>query len=248
MASCCAGISDWTETKRHLDALKTTLRQLEAPLTGPLGHLALYFDGVYHQGIGDLDTALKIFGDAKFNLNTAKSTTLTPASQVERDLSILAALSTLWMSQAKEPKDLDQNAAMKEALEPICANHANMDIRTAFHLIAATCETDPPIQLIDIKHRLKVALAYANTTTNVQLLCICLSIMCNRFFRGVVGPQAEKSAKAASVQATRTGNALWVSVTDGMLARCYEVQGKLQDAQATLATAQKHAERALPGI
>ncbi|KAN0102977.1 Cohesin loading factor [Hyaloscypha variabilis] len=248
MASCCAGISDWTETKRHLDALKTNLRQFEISLTGPLGHLALYFDGVYHQGIGDLDTALKIFGDTKFNLSTTKSTTLTPANQLERDLSILAALSTLWMLQAKEPKNLDQNAAMKEALEPICANHANMDIRTAFHLIAATVQTDPPIQLIDIKGRLKVALAYANTTTNVQLLCICLSIMCNRFFRGVVGPQAEKSAKAASVQATRTGNALWMSVTDGMLARCYEVQGKLQDAQATLATAQTHAERALPGL
>jgi len=89
-------------------------------------------------------------------------------------------------------------------------------------------------------------LSGARTTANTQFLCITLNVMCNRFFSNVVGAQAEKSAMAASVQAMRSGNILWRSVAEGMLAQCYEVQGKHTEAQATLEQAQSFARLALP--
>jgi hypothetical protein len=70
--------------------------------------------------------------------------------------------------------------------------------------------------------------------------------MCNRFFANVVGAQAEKSALAASVQAQKSGNVLWRSVADGMLAQCYEVNGKATDAKVTMGQAVKLAQMALP--
>lgn len=248
MAFSSAGLSKWTEAKRYIDDLKMAVRKFEISLTGPLGQLALYLEGVYYQGVGDFDKALQIFGDAKLDLTTAKSAALTSADQLERDLAILAALNTLWIVQDRGLQDLDRNLVLKEKLEPLCVNHQNVDIRMAFQLVGATVQTNPPLELIEIKSRLKSALACGNTTSNILHMCICLSIMCSRFFNGVVGPQAEKSARAASVQATKSGNALWMSVTDGMLARCYEVQGKTQDAQASMASAQRYAEQALPGV
>jgi hypothetical protein len=70
--------------------------------------------------------------------------------------------------------------------------------------------------------------------------------MCSRFFANVVGNQAEKSAKAASFQAKNSGNVLWMSVADGMLAQNYEVQGKKFEAQVKLEEANMLAQQAMP--
>lgn len=248
MACCWAGVANWAEARRHIDGLKTAVREFEVSLTGPLGYLALYLDGVYHQGIGDFDTALQIFRDAKFRLSTAKTTTLTSADQIERDLAIFAAINTLWILQDKGRQDYDANVALMEKLEPLCVDHPNLDIRTAYHLSGAMVEKNPPLRMMDIKNSLRVALSCAQRTANTQFLAMTLCVMCNRFFTGVVGDQSEKSAKAASVQAGRTGNALWMSVADGMLARYYEVQGRNDDAQDAMASAYRYSEQALPGV
>ncbi len=248
MAFYWAGVANWPKTKQYIDDLRTTVRTFEISLAGPLGHLMIYLDGVYHQGIGDFDTALQIFGDAKFNLTTAKSTTLTSADQVERDIALLAALNTLWIVQDRPRLDPDRNMILMERLEPFCANHPNQDIRTAFNLIVATVETNPPSEVFKVKRYLRSALDCAQATANTQFLAITLSVMCSRFFNNVVGAQAEKSARAASVQATKSGNVLWMSVADGMLARCYEVQGKKEEAQNTLEQAQMYSDEALPNV
>lgn len=248
MAFCWAGVANWTKAKQYLDELRSTVQSFEISLAGPLGHLMMYLDGVYHQGIGDFDTALHIFGHAKFNLSTAKSTTLTSADQVERDIALLAALNTLWILQDKPRLDPDRNMVLMERLEPYCANHPNQEIRAAFNLVVATVETNPPSQLFKVKSYLRAALDCAQATANTQFLAITLSVMCSRFFNNVVGAQAEKSARAASVQASKSGNVLWMSVADGMLARCYEVQGKKQEAQSTMEQAGMYSEQALPNV
>jgi hypothetical protein len=248
MACYWAGLANWTETKRYIDELRTAVRKFEVPMIGALGQLALYLDGIYHQGIGDFNTALQIFGDPKLNLNTAKGSVSTTADQVQRDTALLAALNSLWILQDEERRNYDTNVAMMEKLEPLCVNHPNLDIRTAFHLSGATIEKNPPLQLIDIKSSLRSALDCAQSTANTQFLAMTLGVMCSRFFNGVLGAQAEKSAMAASVQATRSGNALWQSVADGMLAKCYDVQGKKDEAQRTWAAAYKFAEAALPSV
>lgn len=240
MAFCAAASGAWADVKKCIDELRSIASELEVPLVGPLGYLCTYLLGVYHQGIGDLDTALEIFQNKMFELPSPTQPALASRSvqQVERDISLLAALNALWILQDHARKDLDRNVALITMLQPFCESHLNQDIQTAFNLIVATVETNPAAPLYEIKSHLKKALSGAQKTANTQFLCITLNVMCSKFFSNVVGDQAEKSALAASVQAKRNGNPLWKSVADGMLAQCYEVNGKKLEAQAANSQAQ----------
>ena len=220
--------------------------RLEASLIGPLGSIALYLSGIYHQGIGDLETALAIFEDAKFDMASFESTT-SSLSQVERDYSILAALNTIWILQDPRLQDVRRNNSLIEKITKPCQHHPNLDIQAAFHLAAATVNRTPPLPSIDVRSHLAQALKATKVTLNMQFTCITLSIMCNRFFVSVVGEQAEKSALAASVQANRSGNPLWMSVADGMLAQVFELNGKQYEAAQALEKARRKAQHAFPG-
>ena len=247
MAFCWAALAEWGQVKRYVDELRTTATAFEVSLTGPLGYLMFYITGVYHQGIGDLKTALEIFQDDRFKLSTATNSVTTSADQVERDVALLAALNTLWILQDGQRKDPDNNVALIDRLEPFCANHPNKEIQTAFNLIMATVSTNPPAPVFKVKKYLGAALKGAQNTGNTQFLCITLSVMCDRFFHGVVGHQAEQSAKAAVVQATNSGNPLWKSVAHGMLSQCYDVQGnKEQEARQSLEQAVMFSRKAMP--
>jgi hypothetical protein len=248
MGFCAAAITDWPTVQSHIDKIKTTSRDMEVSLVGPLGSVLLYLTGVYHQGTGNLDAALQTFQDKKFNLpaETSKSNPTNSADQVERDIALLAALNSLWIVQEGHRRDLSNNGSLISRLQPLCKSHPNKDIETAFNLVAASVETQPAAPLFQVKSCLRAALNGAQTTANKQFLCITLNVMCSRFFSNVVGAQAEKSALAASVQAQKSGNILWRSVADGMLAKCYEVNGKTADAKFTMDQALGLAQSALP--
>ncbi|KAH7393451.1 cohesin loading factor-domain-containing protein [Cadophora sp. MPI-SDFR-AT-0126] len=247
MAFCSAGVGDWPETKRYIDDLRTTSRNFGMSSTEPLETLAMYITAVYHQGVGNLDLALNMFQDPRFALPAVKSSIVTSIDQLHRDICLLAALNSLWILQDGPRQDTDRNTVLIEKLKPLCENNSNQDIRTAFNLVVATVPTNPPAHMYDVKGYLRAALQGAGVTANTQFLCITLNVMCSRFFSNVVGDQAEKSAMAASTQAANSGNVLWRSVADGMLAQCYEVQGKNEMAQETLAQAQFFAQKAAPG-
>lgn len=55
--------------------------------------------------------------------------------------------------------------------------------------------------------------------------------MSEKFFKGVVGEQAEKSAKAGAAMAKKSGSRLWTSVCDGILADTLARQGKAEESQ-----------------
>ncbi|TVY31853.1 MAU2 chromatid cohesion factor-like protein [Lachnellula subtilissima] len=239
-----AARADWEQVRQNIDELKSTAKNFDIPILGPLECLTMYLTGIYYQGVGDLDAALHIYQDKRFNLPTAKNANATSADQVEHDFALLAALNTLWILQDPRRQNADRNTAMIARLEPICSKHQNRDIQTAFNLAMATVKTNPPAQLFTIKKYLGAALAGAQATVNTQFLCITLNVMCNKFFSNVVGQQAEKSAQAASVQAQKSGNILWRSVADGMLSRCYEVQGKNVEAQSSLENARQFSQMA----
>jgi hypothetical protein len=247
MAFCMAAVADWPGVKRYVDELKSTAKTFEIPLAGPLGLLTTYLTGVYHQGIGDFDTALRIYENEKFNLTSPKSSHVSSVDQVERDVALLAALNSLLILQDARRQDPNNNAALLAKLEPFCSKHPSKDIETAYNLVVATVNTNPPSPMYKIKNYLRAALSGAQATANTQFLCITLNVMCSRFFNNVVGEQAEKSAMAASVQAQKSGNLLWRSVGDGMLAQCYEVQGKKAEAREAWERARLFSQKALPG-
>jgi hypothetical protein len=248
MAFSVAATGDWTATKRYIEVLKTTAKNYEVSLRGPLGYLMLYLTGVYHQGIGDFEAALQIYENEKFDLSAIRSSNLSSADQVERDIALLASLNTLCILQDSERMDINTNTAIINNLEPLCSSHPNREIQTAFNLIVATIKTNPEAPLFKVKNYLRAALNGAQQTCNTQFTCITLNVMCSRFFTGVVGPQAEKSAQAAAAQAGKSGNPLWRSVAEGMLGQCYDVQGKTVEGQEKLHLARMLSQKALPDL
>ncbi|KAH8600934.1 cohesin loading factor [Bisporella sp. PMI_857] len=245
MAFCTAAVSDWAKVRKFMEKLNTAINGLHKSLVGPLGTISMYISGIYHQGTGDLDSALQIFGDDRFDLAADKSTS-SNVTQVEKDFALLAALNNIWILQESNRVDTSRNTALIEKVATLCQNHPNKDIQTAYNLMAATVKTSPPTASIQIKSHLNSALKGAQTTANMQFTAITLSVMCSRFFVSVVGEQAEKSAMAAWVQTKKAGNPLWTSVAGGLLARCLELNGKPAEASETLRAAQYFAQKSLP--
>jgi hypothetical protein len=131
-------------------------------------------------------------------------------------------------------------------LEAFCTNHRNADIDTALKLVKATVKTEPPTPGVRIKTFLASSLDAARATSNKQFLCITLSVMCSKFFVGVVGDQAGKAAKAAAHQAKRARNLLWMSVTQSMLANNLELQANHTEARVATDEAKRLISLAFP--
>lgn len=244
---CYASGTEWKAARDQLKLLKESLQDTEDPRDDSLALLYTYLSGLCLQGSGDLDGALEKYRDASLRLPGKQSQSAGPEEQLSRDLSILASLNAIWILQDGIQFDPSQNAVMIAELEPLCASHSSKDIQTAFNLVKATVITKPPTPTIQMKNFLGQALEASKRTANKQFLSITLSVMCGKFFVGVVGDQAEKAGRAAVHQAKRARNTLWLSVANGMLAENLETQGKVDEAQIVNAEARRIAAIAFPG-
>lgn len=63
-------------------------------------------------------------------------------------------------------------------------------------------------------------------------MCMVLNIMAWKFFRGVVGEQAEKSARASQNMAKRINDKLWMCVSAGIVWEHLEAAGRIEEAEA----------------
>jgi hypothetical protein len=202
--------------------------------------LELYLRGAFHQGTGDLGTAMTIFRDPRFEIAKADA-----GRSIQQDVSLLAAMNLLYIRQHPSYRDNPESARILDDIRPLCQDHHDPEIRNAFNLILATIVTDPPLPLNQVKNSMSLALNGSKRVGNQQTLAMALNIMRCRLFENVIGEQALKSAKAASTQAKRSGNLLWMSVADGMLADSHQVQGQLREAKAARDSGTKYGCRAL---
>jgi hypothetical protein len=220
-----ATLSNWGKVKKALQVLEEA-----RPPPGVLRLLALYLSGVFQQGVANLPGALRTFESPQFDLDV-----LTDANRghIEKELSILAALNRLWIMQNTTMSDEEKTAELLDRLGAVHAEHPDEEIRTAHHLVLATVPTNPPSSINQIKHHIGLALTAATKLGNTHSLAMALNLMRARLFESVVGDQAMKSAKAGAAQAKKSGNLLWMSVAEGMLAQTYEVHGQIAEARAT---------------
>lgn len=232
---------DWVKVQECTVELEQTVKEAA---DGPLEVLALYLKGVLRQGTGELRDALRVFDDARFALTEASAmgsgmdarppSSSSPSAnegQVKREIALLAAMNRLMIMQQDRLRDEPQINGLVEQLRQLCVSHANPEIRTAYSLVMAAINTQPPLSMHDIKMHIQQGLNGSTASGNAQCLNIALNTMRHRLFENVVGDQALKSAKAGSTQAKKSGNILWMSVADGMLADTYEVQGHVAQAQ-----------------
>lgn len=214
------------------------------PEEGRLGLLVLYVTGVYHQGTGELDRAYQIFSDPRFDIADADNAANGPTSTTHPEVSLLAALNRIWIMQEPSRRNVEQTTALIEKVRPYCAEHADVDVRTAYNLAVAAVETDPPQSIQTVKRYISTGLRFAQGANNTQLLGVALNLMRSCLFDSVVGDQAVKSAKAGRAQAQKAGNLLWMSVGEGMLAETEEMQGQHDEAERLRASGTAHANGA----
>lgn len=234
-----ATFCDWAKVKKCLESA----RECQPP-GGHQETMTLYLSGVFFQGIAKLDVALEIWNDERFEIDR-KGAPRNTRDHIDSELSILAALNRLWILQEPGYRDDAEAAEVVERLRPLCEDNPDSELRTAFNLILATVMLDPPLSINQVKWHIQHSVSDARSTMNGQCLSIALNIMRCRFFENVVVVQALKSAKAASAMAKKSGNVLWMSVAEGMLAQSQEIQGAMDDARAARESGVKLANEAL---
>lgn len=236
--------TDWQTAKRHLTAVRHLAKSLGDPIPEPLNALIYYLLATIKQGTGYLATALEIYQRPEFDLPepSEKHQLLGPSN----DLALLATLNTiLILRDPSQPLHHNLNPLIAQ-VQPFCDSHPNRNIRSAFNLIRATAHPDEAI--IRTKQYLQASLQLAQSVANNEITGITLNFMSFRFFRGVVGDQAEKSAKAGHTLAKKSKNSLWMSVSEAMLADTFEVQGKMEEAARMRAAALDLAADIVPAL
>ena len=218
--------TEWDKVKNDLAAIHALSR---TPPSGLMGCLCLYLRGAYYQGTGDLTRALEIYCNPIFYLDKYAAAVVSD-KHGEFEMAVLAALNRLWIMQHPEYEDEETCMELTELLNGVVTDSVDVELRTAFHLVMASVQKTPPPSISQVKAHIHQALTSSQKTNNTHCLSLALNTMRCKLFENVVGEQALKSAKAASAQALKSGNKLWRSVADGMLAHSYEVQGANEEA------------------
>ncbi|CAG8896399.1 unnamed protein product [Penicillium egyptiacum] len=218
--------TDWDFANQTLNDLRQVFEELGSNLPDTIECLMEYAGGTIAQATGDLDTALNIFQSPILSLDPA--TSKTGRNDPCRDTRILAGLNTVLILRDPSHPSHPLLTAVLATLEPFCQSSPNKYIQAAYFLVCATVHSESTIQT---KQYLQQALQSATAISNSQITCMTLTFMSWKYFRGVVGEQAEKSARAGRAMAKRANDRMWASVTDDMLAETLERQGKGEEAQ-----------------
>ncbi|KAI5305628.1 hypothetical protein KEM55_008920, partial [Ascosphaera atra] len=189
------------------------------------------------QSSGDLDAALATFQDPIFDLEQYKNKSA--EIDLPRDIAILAALNTALIRY--DPTSPSLSAETLQRVEPYCRNNPNRRVKAAYHIISATTSSTSSVQT---KQDLHVAFNMAQETSNAQITYIAIAYMAWKYFRGVIGPQAEKNVTAACAMAKSADNKLWRSITEELLADTLESYGRHKDA----IVARKRADMSLAAL
>ncbi|ETS80222.1 hypothetical protein PFICI_07751 [Pestalotiopsis fici W106-1] len=246
-----ATISRWPAVWKCVEELDSLVK---SPLEGVVGLYSCYLSGVYHQGTGNLAAAKSIYEGALLSLENnlddngdIQGLASMKQGHAELEVRVLSAFNRIWIMQHPEHRDDRLTTELIELLRPLCTDHPNIEIRTAFNLILAATQTNPPIGMTAAKNHLAIALNGARALGDVHTLSIALNLMQAKLFHNIVGDQALKSAKAGASQARRAGNRLWISVAEGLLAQSYEVQGQMVEARQSWDSGANFAKDALGG-
>lgn len=232
--------ADWRSARDHLDKLETGSKDAAFEPDDDTNKWLQYLQGTIAQATGDFETALSIFQSSIFALPT----NATQSNDAQTDLCVLAALNTLLFIRSPRHHQHKLYADLLAQLEPLCLQHPNKSIHSAFYLMRAISPRTDATNIVKVKQHLQQALQDAKVVANQQLLTISLNFMTALFFKDIVGEQAEKSARTGLFLARKGNSQLWTCVANGMLANTLERCGKGEEA----ASVRHDAERAVPSL
>lgn len=229
--------SEWEPARTVLSEIHNTGVRLQGPMPLDFRYLYRYLEGTICQGTGDLSKALAIFGGKDLALppNSNKSS----HNNVRRDIALLAAINTILIIRSPRHPSHHLLPTILSTIDPYLAVSPNKHLLASRSLLISNLppsshhliSSESLSSTLLIKKHLSTALNIAKTIGNAQITAMTLSIMSAKFFKGVVGEQAEKSARAGQNMAYKSGMKLWMSVGNGMLAETLERQGKRDAAE-----------------
>ena len=217
----------WSEARDSLHRLQQAASTLPVEKSQSLEPQILYLSGVIYQGTGDITAALSNFQNPSLALPSPPQPPLSP---IHLEFSILSALNTLLIIHNPNHPSHNLLIPLTNALTPLIKRSSNNKaLSAAYQLVSATCF--PPTSILPVKQHLQSAMNTAKQCLNEQLLCMTLHVIWFKFFKGVVGEQAEKNARACGVQARRCMDSLWEAVAYGVLANALDFVSKGREAE-----------------
>ncbi|KAL7266216.1 hypothetical protein RUND412_011247 [Rhizina undulata] len=203
--------TDWDKAIKEFKALQDASSQLQLQNT-PLHAIIVYLHATISQGTNNLPLALSLYEKLYTTISA------------DSELSIMARLNSILILRSRDPRATD---ALLASVEKACMASKNKLIKSAFMTVKATERGE----LVKTKNYLSMALQLASQATNQQLTYVILSFMCHRFFTGVVSEQAEKSSRAALLNAKKGRDDLWTLMGGEMYADCLARKGSELDAE-----------------
>jgi hypothetical protein len=223
---------DWNAARTYLQGIQQSSASVSAISQEACTQVTTYLDGVIKQGLGDLDGALDAFKSPELLI---PEDTSGRAPSITTDLRILAALNSILILRDPSHPQHFLCEILLSGIGPLCMKNPNKNIHAAFNLIQSAANSTQSI--IKRKQDLSNAINNAKETNNHQILCICLTMMSEAFFKDSVGEQAEKSALSACNMAQRWGDPMWICITFSLCSATFERQGKVDEAARKMAVA-----------
>ena len=220
----CARTS-WSAAKEQQAKIEDSVRSM-VNTPDPLLLLTVYLEAVIYQGTGNLTKALSLYQSSVLSLPAPPEQR--SRSQMSLDISILSTLNTILIIRSPSHPQNHLAPSLVSKLELLCLQNHNHQISSAYHLVAATTSSGT---ILRTKQYLQSALQASKQTDNKHLMCMVLNFMSWKFFRGAVGEQAERSARASQNLAQQCMNGLWISVSAGLLGDTLEVAGRNEEAE-----------------
>lgn len=230
------GRTEWEKARQTLGEARNVLHVLPQATSTDLTCLFRYLRGCTYQGTGLVDKALKTFLSAE--LSIPSNCSKTSIHNVRRDIGLLAAMNAILIIRSPSHPSHHVLSDLLSKIEPYLSASPNKHLLASRSLLISILPASAHAKLdkeslassLLVKKHLGIALNIAKTIQNAQITALTLSVMSDKFFKGVVGEQAEKSARAGQNMASKSGMKLWISVSENALADTLERQGKRDEA------------------
>lgn len=192
-----------------------------------------YLSAVIDQRSGQFDLALRAYSSPIFQLPGPGS----PAS-AKLDFSILAALNRLFIVRFPGHPQQSTATTLLAQLKPLCENHSNQYIRTAYCLVYAMSSPDTSTEASIYRKKTTVqdAINKANgivkRTKNYEFVTIGLPYFSESFFASQVTEKAIQAVRATRLNINRgSRRPLWIAVAAGMCMQTFQNNGLIEEAQ-----------------
>ena len=227
---------DWKSARGALGTALKAGSTLGSAFPQEMVTLAYYIKAAIAQGSGELDVALGLLQSPFFDLRKyATPQTTSKHSQSKqhgyetiRNISILAAMNQILIIHIPAHPQHSRLTTLLNTIDPLVHTSRNQHVKAAYQLLLSIFHSNT---ILKTKQYLGNALAAAKQCGNAQITALALALMQEKFFKGIQSDQAAKCAKAASHQANRVGEPMWMAVTSTMEAECFEANGSMAEAQ-----------------